>query len=298
MEFVKYSASGNDFLITRSFARDDGSRSALARLVCARHSGIGADGMVVLLESSGTHKGQPYAYEWEFYNADGSHAAMCGNASRSIGHYAYTLGIAPREHSFLSAAGVIGICVDSTTPCLVQSDLGAYKIVQKGIIESLSPEMAAYACDQDSKAHQGLDVAPQAESKQADCWDLIDTGVPHLVGFVSGELPRARAEWMRQLRTRFNANINLARIEQGQIAYMTYERGVEDITQACGTGAAAVFALALERGLCGSRATLIPPSGERLNLSLSEKGHILFQGLVSPIARCEWLQSLRKGVVC
>ena len=72
-------------------------------------------------------------------------------------------------------------------------------------------------------------------------------------------------------------------------SYSTYERGVEDITQACGTGAIAVFALALKLGLCEKSAILIPPSKELLHLYMNEDSHILFKGKVKRIATCEWL---------
>ena len=91
------------------------------------------------------------------------------------------------------------------------------------------------------------------------------------------------------LRYKYNANVSIAYIEREHIIYMSYERGVEDITQACGTGAAAVFAIALANGLCDKNAILIPPSKEKLELSLSQDSHILFKGAVSRIARCEWL---------
>lgn len=265
MEFLKYSASGNDFLIMCSKESDKIFHNTLATRVCDRHNGIGADGLVVLIESSGTYQGKPYAYKWEFYNADGSCATMCGNASRSVGHYAYSMGIAARKHNFLSEAGLIGICIDSKYETLVQSDLGMYRLIQQEIKET-NP--------------YGVNL-----------WSLLDTGVPHLVGFIRDKnaLPQKSDQLMKELRLRYNANINLAYVDNEKIIYMTYERGVEDITQACGTGAAAVFALALQEGLCAESALLIPPSGEELRLSLDNERHILFQGFVRPIAQCKWL---------
>ncbi|WP_104743966.1 diaminopimelate epimerase [Helicobacter cinaedi] len=269
MRFVKYSSSGNDFLICQSFERDNGGRSSLAKRVCERHNGIGADGMVVLLLGQDSKDSKKYAYEWEFYNADGSKAKMCGNASRSIGHYAFVEGIAPRKHSFLSQAGIIGITIDESDTSLVQSDLGAYKLVEEHIVESNPYGVKA--------------------------WALLDSGVPHLVGFVNDKkmLTYSKDELLRALREKYNANVNLAYIDESsdrsRILYMTYERGVEDITQACGTGAAAVFAMALRLGLCGKKALLIPPSNEILELQMTENQHILFKGKVQRIAICEWL---------
>ena len=115
--------------------------------------------------------------------------------------------------------------------------------------------------------------------------------MPHLGGFVSDKkmLTYSKDELLRALREKYNANVNLAYIDNDRILYMTYERGVEDITQACGTGAAAVFAMALRLGLCEKKALLIPPSNEILELQMTENQHILFKGKVQRIAICEWL---------
>ncbi|WP_104750929.1 diaminopimelate epimerase [Helicobacter salomonis] len=245
MYLYKYCASGNDFLITHQFTPSD--RSVLAKQVCDRHYGFGADGLVVLLPH---HK---HAYTWEFYNADGSCAAMCGNASRCAALYAYQQGLAPLKHIFLSAAGAIHVevleCRDDWG--MVESNLGTYTIQDR------------------------LNVEGQV-------WDLVDTGVPHLVHFVDNpsQIPTHKTSQMQDLRVRFNANVNIAYIQDPHtIKLATYERGVEDITLACGTGMAAVFVCAHKQHGYNTEATLVPPSGELLNLRLGNDG-IYFKGEV------------------
>ncbi|MCD4862105.1 diaminopimelate epimerase, partial [Campylobacter coli] len=99
MKFYKYCASGNDFVIMNASEKKD--RSALAKELCNRYEGIGADGFVVILP----HK--KYDFEWEFYNNDGSTASMCGNGSRAAAHFAHHInGIKPHM-AFLTGAGVI-----------------------------------------------------------------------------------------------------------------------------------------------------------------------------------------------
>jgi len=75
MNIAKYCASGNDFLIFHSFVQKD--RSELAKKLCDRNYGIGADGLIVLLPSL------RYDFKWEFYNSDGSRANMCANGARA-----------------------------------------------------------------------------------------------------------------------------------------------------------------------------------------------------------------------
>jgi len=238
MMIAKYSASGNDFVLFHSFVASD--RSELARSLCDRQNGVGADGLIVLVPHA------QYDFAWQFYNSDGSTAEMCGNGSRACAHYAFSNGLAPAKMTFLTQAGVIGAEVEGN---MVQSDLTPPKVLREDIV---------------------------AGGKQ---WWLLDTGVPHLVTFDADmddfDLAEARA-----LRFEHNANVNIASVNaDGSIRVRTYERGVEDETLACGTGMAACFYRANRERLVGDRAEVYPKSGETLHLGLAE-GTITFKGLV------------------
>ena len=142
MNVAKYSANGNDFVLFHTFIKKD--RSALAKAICDRQNGIGADGLIVLVPH------EIYDFEWEFYNSDGSVAEMCGNGSRACAHYAFSNGLAPAKMSFLTLAGVIHAEVNEH---LVKSELTPPKIIEKEIIEG------------------------------GKSWWKVDTGVPHLITF-------------------------------------------------------------------------------------------------------------------
>ena len=236
MKWTKYSASGNDFIISHAFIHAD--RSALARQLCHRQEGIGADGLIVLLPHD-THD-----LEWDFYNADGSKATMCGNGARAAAHYAASEGLAPAKMGFLTGAGVIEAEVSGD---VVQTQLTPHQILRQDIEES------------------GLN------------WWLIDTGVPHLVAF--GDLARFDALPLSDLRFKYNANVNLASIENGVIKVRTFERGVEGETLACGTGMAACFLRALTEKQVQNPCRVYPKSGEELTLSLAND-RLLFKGAV------------------
>lgn len=262
MRLVKYCANGNDFLLYNAFAdTPKADYRQYAQKWCARHSGIGADGFVVLTPSQKEH----IAYEWIFLNADGSIAEMCGNASRCVGSFAYVEGIAPKEHTFLSLAGEIGIVVDSQNPLLVESMLGEYTFIQQ----------------------------VQESSLWGEKWYLLDTGVPHLVCLTDTQshIPESNSPHnalLRGLRQKYNANVNIAYIQDRKhIVYATYERGVEDITLACGTGAAAVMALAYRFGLVDSQTTITPPSKELLEVRIDSRNVVYLKGAVQRIAVCE-----------
>lgn len=238
MMIAKYSASGNDFVLFHSFIFKD--RSELARQLCDRQNGVGADGLIVLVPHD------EYDFEWEFYNSDGSTAEMCGNGSRACAHYAFTNGLAPAKMRFLTVAGVIGAEVEGD---MVQSDLTPPKILRDDIVSG------------------------------GKRWWLIDTGVPHLVTF-DADMETFDLEEARALRFEHNANVNIAAVDgDGSLRVRTYERGVEDETLACGTGMAACFYRANREGLVGNKAEVYPKSGETLYLGLDGET-ITFKGLV------------------
>lgn len=260
MVLHKYSASGNDFLIYSSFTHSD--RSKLAKKLCDRHNGIGADGLVVVLPHL------EYAYEWEFYNSDGSIAKMCGNASRCVAYYAHKNSIAQAKHTFITQAGEIKAHFKSDIPsndlgksANVQTNLGKYTFIKE------------------------LDLQCHPYSGK---WYLLDTGVPHLVHFAKtpSELPKTKNQVLQELRQQYNANVNIAYIQDKNTIYVaTYERGVEDITLACGTGMAATFAMAHTHYNIPKECILIPSSGEKLRLEI-ENEEILFEGKVRFIGIC------------
>ena len=121
MTYTKYSASGNDFIISHTFLEKDFKEDAIK--LCNRTEGIGADGFVVLVPSSDAD------FKWLFYNSDGSDAAMCGNATRACAHYAYNNGLANSSMKFLTGAGLIESSVENsvvetqlTTPIILQEE--------------------------------------------------------------------------------------------------------------------------------------------------------------------------------
>lgn len=239
MQFSKYSASGNDFVIFHTFIEKD--RTNLAKKLCDRHSGIGADGLIVILPG----KNNEYDFKWQFYNNDGSVANMCGNGSRAVAHYAYNNGLCNNKMKFLTGAGIIEANV---TENIVESTLTETKIFDESFEE------------------EGLN------------WSFYDTGVPHLVTFVS-DLNLYNQNIAKKMRDKYNANVNFAKIKDDKIFVRTYERGVEDETLACGTGMCASFLKAKELGLVGEKVTVIPKSGEKLEISL-KNNRLYFKGRV------------------
>jgi len=250
MKIAKYSANGNDFVLFHSQKKED--RSALAKTLCHRQNGIGADGLIVVLPHD------EYDFEWQFYNADGSHADMCGNGSRACAHYAFTQKLAPRSMQFLTGAGVIHAIVEenNSKSAMVLSEL-------------TPPEI--------------LDTSIEFNGKS---WWLINTGVPHLVSF-SENINEFDIEEARELRFKYNTNVNNMALVGDNLRVRTYERGVEDETLACGTGMAACFYRALQEGKVKEKIEVYPTSGETLYLGINERT-ITFKGKVVNTFNTEW----------
>ena len=210
--FSKYSGCGNDFLLidnrSKFFPSDD--RVLIAKL-CKRRLGIGADG-IILLENS--HSAD---FRMHIYNADGSEAEMCGNGIRCLMKFIRQLGFTKPQY---------------TIETLLEQVTASYRNDQVSV-SMPPPKHVCWSIDLPIEPHQ---------------WNLhfLDTGVPHAVIFtediesidLNTIAPKIR------YHTHFGprgTNVDFAAIKQNQLVQMrTYERGVEQETLACGTGAVAV----------------------------------------------------------
>jgi len=244
MTYTKYSASGNDFVIFHTFIEKDYTEDAIK--LCNRTEGIGADGFVALLPS------EEADFKWQFYNSDGSDAAMCGNATRAVAHYAYNNGLAKSQMKFLTEAG------------LIESE------VNGNIVETQMTKPV---------------VIKEAFEQMGLTWYLIDTGVPHLVTIVD-DLEQYNHDLCAKMRYEHNANVNFAKIEDSKdgkiLKVRTYERGVEGETLACGTGMVACFVRANNLNLVENKTFVYPKSEEELTISkVSEK--LYFKGAVKQV---------------
>ena len=242
--FYKMTGSGNDFIV---FDSGSGSFTGLERpekirSMCARGTGIGADG-AVFLEVSGTN-----SLKMRYYNADGSRASLCGNASLCSTRLAVELGVVSREFILETDAGRLPARMKDGLP---EIDLEP--------VSSVEPEPAALA-KEPGEMRLGFAVV----------------GVPHVVVNVPDleriELDRRGAELRRHPTLPAGANVNFVAGQGDSWAYRTFERGVEGETLACGTGAVATAILLSAWGETEEETTLQTRSGEPLVVRLTRAG--------------------------
>lgn len=221
--------AGNDFMVIDGRGMG-GEFSQLARELCAM---TGADGFMAVDHSDIAD------FRLHFYNADGSRGEMCGNGSRCICRFAYENGLAGAEMT-------------------VQTDAGIVR--GKRITDSVY------------RVELNLPSVLQLERKgQIAYVELGDPGVPHAVV----EIPALSWEDREQLRESAvqlrhdpafpkGANVNFyTRLGEDTVRILTYERGVEDYTLACGTGSAATAVALWAKGrLPGKCLTVYNPGGE------------------------------------
>ncbi len=267
--FYKYSGHGNDFVIVDDWDGQvpEKDMGRLTKLMCRPKFGIGADGAVFIIPGP-----DEVDFAWRFFNSDGSEADMCGNASRCTAHLAAALGIAPTEMSFKTKAGVVEAVVND-------------RLVKVQMPKVGRPEGAALV------EVEGVSLT----------YHRMNTGVPHAVAWVDdldsiNVVKVGRAVRRHPAFAPEGTNVDFVKIlGPDKLALRTYERGVEDETLACGTGAVASAMLAVAQKLVtGPSVTCQTRGGDDLVVSfegspeapelvfMEGKVRFLFSGQVEP----------------
>ena len=218
--FSKMSGCGNDFILIYNRACIlDIPAGKLAPMVCDRHNGVGADGLIIIEKSDNVD------FRMRFYNSDGGEADMCGNGARCVSRFAYLKQIAKERMAFETIAGRIeGHVLEDGK---VQINIGKITFkLSEGRIDLLELGPLYY----------------------------LNVGVPHIVRFAD-EIDSIDVHGIGR-DIRYNekfapegTNVNFVKVlNSDSLAIRTYERGVEGETMACGTGASAAAIVAVSLG--------------------------------------------------
>lgn len=274
--FFKMSGSGNDFIFVdhRDVKWESWDLPKVARLLCRRRISIGADGLVLIVPP----KDPANDFAWRFFNADGSEAEMCGNAARCAARFALMKGlVCSTSMRFETISGVIEARVEGDGARVRMGDPG-----------QIRPQVTV--------------SLPQGEAELV----CVNTGVPHAVNFVE-DLEGVQVVELGRLIRYHDAfaprgtNVNFVQVvDKGTLRVRTYERGVEDETLACGTGAVASAVAAHLQGRVSPPVSVITRGGGviRINFRCEQEGRyqevhlegdarLIYGGVVKPDAFAE-----------
>ncbi len=239
IRFFKVHGNGNDFIVIDNMDKvlSEQELSSAALALCRRKMSIGADGLLVVEGSDEAD------FTMRIFNADGSEANMCGNGARALARYAFENGIAGSSMLFKTGAGLMRAEV---TPPWVELDMGVVDLSAAVFGNKMNV--------------LGVDYT----------FSFVSVGVPHCVLLtddkMTDDLKRTVGRIVRNDTARFpnGTNVSFANLlplnsALKEIEAVTYERGVEDLTESCGTGCVAV-AIAFSN-MCGGSFKVCNPGG-------------------------------------
>ncbi|MGY4383594.1 diaminopimelate epimerase [Pedobacter sp. UYP24] len=237
IHFYKYQGAGNDFILIdhRESSIKDIDYDRVAQL-CNRRFGVGADGLMFLTSHP------DYDFEMLYFNANGRPGSMCGNGGRCIVAFAKHLGIIDRETNFLAVDGPHYAKI---------SEAGNWVNLQMIDIDTINRDGDAFVLNTGSPHYV------------QETTDLEHLDVYHS-GYEIRNNPTYKAEGI---------NVNFVEDQGDHLFVRTFERGVEDETYACGTGATAVaLAMAKHKGIPGHIKTPVKVLGGNLRIEFDYNG--------------------------
>ena len=285
IHFTKMHGAGNDYIYVDATLYNISDPSAAAIAWSDRHKGIGSDGLVLIGRSE-----MPEAdYTMRIFNADGSEALMCGNASRCIGKYLYekTLPwpLPMREGNGYQETSIRLLTLSGIKTLILQ--------IVDGKVENVTVDMGEPVFEDEALFNPNIaqeQIAPSLIGRagvgpegllgdRSACF--VSMGNPHYVIFVDDINSIDVAEEGRQLEFHEafpqRCNIEFAQLTApGVIRTRVWERG-SGITMACGTGACATAVAAAQTGRCGRKSSIVMDGGQ-LDVEWRSDNHVLLSG--------------------
>lgn len=264
VRFTKMHGAGNDYIYVNTLLYQVPDPAAAAIKWSAYHTGIGSDGLVLIGKPTAGVKAD---FSMRIFNADGSEAMMCGNASRCIGKYLYEKSLTDKTEIRLETLSGIKI---------LKLHLDKYNKVETVTVDMLAPAMQND--EQYAPAFGDCLKAYDREFKGT----FVSMGNPHFVCFVDdiATIDIARYGNILERAEAFpsRCNIEFAQVaEDGSIRTRVWERG-SGITMACGTGACATAVAASLTGHAPRQSDIVMDGGT-LHIEWHEDdGHVYMTG--------------------
>lgn len=305
MRFVKLHGAGNDYVVVdaRHLEMD---WPTVARAVCHRHFGIGADGLIVVLSS---HQAD---LRMRMFNPDGSEAEMCGNGIRCFAKFALERGIAtPREGGLRveTLAGIRTVEPVWHNGKVVRARVGMGKPVLSALAVPVDPSQRLVPVGQRASTLYG--ASPQGAGYSAPPPDMafdwplvlegraftftaVSMGNPHAVAFLEEPVdafPLAHYGPLAERHPLFPRRVNFEVVnvlDRCHLKARVWERGAGE-TLACGTGACAVAVAARLHGYIEDKVDISLPGGT-LTVEWDGTGEVLLEGPVEEVFEGQWLR--------
>lgn len=265
IHFTKMHGAGNDYIYVDTLLYNVPDPEAAAIAWSNRHTGIGSDGLVLIGAPSDASKAD---YSMRIFNADGSEAMMCGNASRCIGKYLYEKGLCTKTKIRLetkSGVKILELHLDTHN---------GSSTVAAVTVDMLEPQFDVPA--------QFTGVTPRLHVPGSTQALFVSMGNPHFVIFVDNveglDISAYGAELEMDGAFPERCNIEFAQVNNdNSIRTRVWERG-SGITMACGTGACATAVAASKLGLSGRQSDIVMDGGT-LHIDWAEgDGHVYMTG--------------------
>lgn len=266
IEFTKMHGAGNDFVLVDEWSHEvipAKEKPSIARKLCDRHFGIGADGAIFVQKSKKADA------SFIFYNPDGSRAEMCGNGIRCFAKYIYERGLVKKEEitaETLAGVKTLNLSVEDGVAKSVTVSMGAPQIKR-------GEAQVSYGDPGKPMVNEEIEAGGEVYRITA-----VGMGNPHAILFID-EVDdvdvRAEGARIRNTVDVFPKGVNVHFVEKtkaNEFKIRTFERGVEDETLACGTGiCASAVAAVLNKKADARKPIVFHTRGGEIKITLESK---------------------------
>ena len=276
--FWKMHGTGNDFVVTESDSAD-ADWPAVARQVCDRHFGVGADGLIVALPSGVADR------RMRIFNPDGSEAEMCGNGVRCFVKYLLDRGVVDAPDGRVRVETMAGVLEARAT----RDATGTVESVRVGMGRPhLRPQDIGALVEAEAPVRD-LPLTAQGEALRLT---LVSMGNPHAVHFLDGtpadfDLERVGPAVEHDPLFAHRTNFEVVHVrDRGHVEMRVWERGA-GATLACGTGACAAVVAARLHGRVDDDVEVQVPGGS-LQISWDGAGEVYLEGPAARVFESVW----------
>ena len=277
MRFTKMHGAGNDYLYVDGRVQER-NWPALSAAMSDRHTGVGSDGLIVLMPSDAAD------LRMAMFNADGSEGKMCGNGIRCLVAFAMDRGMVPKDRERVHVETLSGM--RWVEPVWDNGRFGA------AVVGMGEPILNAEDVPVVAPGHETVLDYPLRVDGQDFRISCVSMGNPHAVAFLDRPVADVRLHEIGPVVENHpmfpeQVNFEIAQVvDDGRIEARVWERG-SGLTMACGTGACAVAVVGRIQSRTGDRVAVALPGGD-LTITWPGSGEVVMEGPVATVFEGEW----------